>query len=484
MIARGEDGATTVAATSHLAERAGIRVFATGGLGGVHRGAQDTFDESADLGTLARAGICVVCAGVKSILDIPATLERLETLNVTVLGYRDGHVPGLLPDSSSGVPVTWRVDSPAKRPRRCVRARHEVGAPGGVVVANPLDEQMDAELHERVLREGLQAADEAGVKGRDITPFLLERFHSRTGGREPARERPARAAQRRAGRGDRRRAVTRIVVLGDLNVDVVAVQETLARARQRHPRARVAACRAAAGANVAAWLAKLGVDVTLIGARGRRRRWRRSRSAGSTAWTCRSCVTRSARPGPASCSSRPAASARCSRTPAPTTRSRSGTCRRCEGDVLHVSGYSLMRPGSRAAALAAIDRAREAGMKISVDPASAAPLANDPVFLQRIAPIDLLLPNADEAAVLGPQIDVPELVVKFGADGARWTNGVDTVIGRAVAGRRGRRHHRRRRRVRRRLPQRLADRDGRRRARGRREAARPQAVTRVGSRAS
>jgi pseudouridylate synthase len=180
VIARGEDGATTVAATAHLAERAGIRVFATGGLGGVHRGAQDTFDESADLATLARVGICVVCAGVKSILDIPATLERLETLNVTVLGYRTDTFPAFYL-TSSGVGLTWRVESAAEV-AEVLRARDEIGAPGAVVVANPLDEQVDPELHDRVLREGLEAAAAAAVSGRDVTPFLLERFHGETGG--------------------------------------------------------------------------------------------------------------------------------------------------------------------------------------------------------------------------------------------------------------------------------------------------------------
>jgi pseudouridine-5'-phosphate glycosidase len=180
VVARGEDGATTVAATLHLAERAGIRVFATGGLGGVHRGAHETFDESADLGTLARVGICVVCAGVKSILDIPATLERLETLNVTVLGYRTDTFPAFYL-TSSGLPVPWRVESPAEA-AEVLRRRVELGTPGAVVVANPLDEQMDPELHERVLREGLQAAAEAGVSGADVTPYLLERFHTQTGG--------------------------------------------------------------------------------------------------------------------------------------------------------------------------------------------------------------------------------------------------------------------------------------------------------------
>jgi pseudouridine-5'-phosphate glycosidase len=174
------DGATTVAATSHLAERAGIRVFATGGIGGVHRGAHDSFDESADLGTLARVGICVVCAGVKSILDIPATLERLETLNVTVLGYRTDTFPAFYL-TSSGLPVPWRVDAPAEA-AEVLRQRSALGAPGAVVVANPLDEQLDPELHDRVLREGLQAALEQGIAGRDVTPFLLDRFHTHTGG--------------------------------------------------------------------------------------------------------------------------------------------------------------------------------------------------------------------------------------------------------------------------------------------------------------
>jgi pseudouridine-5'-phosphate glycosidase len=178
-LARGVAGATTVAATSHIAELAGIRLFATGGLGGVHRGYADTFDESADLGTLARVGVCVVCAGVKSILDLPATLERLETLNVTVLGYGTDTFPAFYLNDS-GLPVPWRVDSP-EEVAAVLRARV---APGAVVVANPLpvDEQVDPALHDRVLREGLEAAAREGVSGRDVTPFLLERFHTRTGG--------------------------------------------------------------------------------------------------------------------------------------------------------------------------------------------------------------------------------------------------------------------------------------------------------------
>jgi pseudouridine-5'-phosphate glycosidase len=180
LIARGRDGATTVAATAHLAARAGIRLFATGGLGGVHRGARESYDESADLETLAHTPVCVVCAGVKSILDVGATLERLETLNVTVLGYRTDRFPGFYL-SDSGHPVPWRVESAAEV-AEVLAAREAVGAPGAVVVANPLPvgEQLDPALHDRVLREALEAA--AGIAGKDVTPFLLERFHRETAG--------------------------------------------------------------------------------------------------------------------------------------------------------------------------------------------------------------------------------------------------------------------------------------------------------------
>jgi pseudouridylate synthase len=180
--ARGGHGATTVAATSHLAALAGIRVFATGGLGGVHRGARDSFDESADLTTLARIPICVVCAGVKSILDIPATLERLETLNVTVLGYGTDTFPAFYLNNS-GHRVAHRVDTPAEA-AAVLREREALQVPGAVVVANPLpqDEQVDPELHDRVLGEGLEAASAQGVTGRDVTPFLLDRFHRETAG--------------------------------------------------------------------------------------------------------------------------------------------------------------------------------------------------------------------------------------------------------------------------------------------------------------
>ena len=183
VVARGGYGGTTVAATAHLAARAGIRLFATGGLGGVHHDARDTWDESADLETLARTGIVVVCAGVKSILDVAATLERLETLNVVVLGYRTDRFPGFYL-TDSGQPVPWRVDS-VKETAAAVRARADVGTDDrAVVVANPLppDQQLDPPLHDRVLAEGLIAAEAAGVRGKDVTPFLLDYLAEETSG--------------------------------------------------------------------------------------------------------------------------------------------------------------------------------------------------------------------------------------------------------------------------------------------------------------
>jgi pseudouridine-5'-phosphate glycosidase len=181
--ARGGDGATTVAATAWLAARAGIGVFATGGLGGVHRQARETWDESADLDTLARVGVAVVCSGVKSILDVGATLERLETLGVTVLGYGTDRFPGFyLHDSGFSVP--WRVDTP-EEVASVLAARRALGTEDrAVVVANPLavEEQLDPAVHEQALAGGMRAAEEAGLSGKDVTPFLLDFFRRETGG--------------------------------------------------------------------------------------------------------------------------------------------------------------------------------------------------------------------------------------------------------------------------------------------------------------
>lgn len=181
--ARGADAATTVAATAHLAHLAGISTFATGGLGGVHREASSTFDESADLTTLSFTPTTVVCAGVKSILDVGATLERMETLGITVLGYRTDRFPGFY-RSDSGHGVDWRVDTP-EEVAAILSSRRSLGTDrAAVVVANPLpeDQQVDQDLHDRVLRDGLRAAGEQGIRGKAVTPFLLELFHRETAG--------------------------------------------------------------------------------------------------------------------------------------------------------------------------------------------------------------------------------------------------------------------------------------------------------------
>ena len=181
--ARGADGATTVAATAHLAARAGIRVFATGGLGGVHRGARESWDESADLLALARTPVTVVAAGVKSILDVGATLERLETLGVGVAGWRTDRVPGFYL-TDGGFDLEWRVEA-ADEVAAAMAAADALGVQAALVVANPVDaaEQLDPAEHERVLAEGLEAARAAGVSGKAVTPFLLDHLHRATDGR-------------------------------------------------------------------------------------------------------------------------------------------------------------------------------------------------------------------------------------------------------------------------------------------------------------
>ncbi|HVM20616.1 MAG TPA: pseudouridine-5'-phosphate glycosidase [Egibacteraceae bacterium] len=183
-VAAGRTGATTVASTAHLAARAGISVFATGGLGGVHREARETWDESADLAALATTRIVVVCAGVKSILDVGATLQRLESLSVPVIGYGTTEFPGFYL-SRSGHVVSWSVDTPEQL--AAIRsAQDELGlADRATVLAAPLptDEQLDPALHDRVLREALSQIERHGITGAGVTPFLLDYFHSATGGR-------------------------------------------------------------------------------------------------------------------------------------------------------------------------------------------------------------------------------------------------------------------------------------------------------------
>ncbi|MEU5578061.1 pseudouridine-5'-phosphate glycosidase [Streptomyces huasconensis] len=182
-VATGASGATTVSATALLAARAGVRVFATGGLGGVHRQWTVTQDESADLGLLARTRVTVVCAGVKSILDVAATLERLETLGVAVAGYRTNRFPGFYL-SDSGYGVDWRLETPGEV-AAVMRAQDAVGGPeSALIVANPVPtaEQLDPVLHARVLDEALRVCEERGITGQAITPFLLDELVRRTEG--------------------------------------------------------------------------------------------------------------------------------------------------------------------------------------------------------------------------------------------------------------------------------------------------------------
>jgi pseudouridine-5'-phosphate glycosidase len=171
-----------VAATAYLAHRAGVHIFATGGIGGVHREAALSWDESADLYTLAETPITVVCAGVKSILDVPATLERMESLSIGVVGFRTDRFPGFYL-TDSGEPVRWRADSPQEL-AAIAAARRALAVRQALVVVNPLrpEEQVDPALHDRVLAAGLAAAHSAGITGKDVTPYLLSYFHEQTNG--------------------------------------------------------------------------------------------------------------------------------------------------------------------------------------------------------------------------------------------------------------------------------------------------------------
>ncbi len=181
VLAAGRAGSTTVAATAWAAARAGIRIFATGGIGGVHRDAAESGDVSADLTALARHPVAVVCAGAKAILDLPRTREMLETLGVPVLGLGTSEFPAFY-RRSSGLAVDARCDSPAEA-AAAIAAHFDVGLPGGLVVANPIptEHELPADLHDAALATALADAAAAGVRGRDVTPFLLERMRQLTG---------------------------------------------------------------------------------------------------------------------------------------------------------------------------------------------------------------------------------------------------------------------------------------------------------------
>lgn len=178
--ASGKSAATTVAATAHLAVLAGINVFATGGLGGVHRGANETFDESADLTALSQLDMTIVCAGVKSILDVSATLERLETLAIGVVGYKTTKFPGFYL-TDSGYTIEHQVNS-AEEIAAVIRQRIALKTNNGLVVANPVEKEMDRARHDAILKSGLEGAEKAGIHGKYVTPFLLEHFHTASEG--------------------------------------------------------------------------------------------------------------------------------------------------------------------------------------------------------------------------------------------------------------------------------------------------------------
>ena len=182
LCARGEDGATTVTTTMIIAHMAGIQIFATGGIGGVHRGAETTMDISADLEELAHTPVMVVCAGAKSILDLGLTLEYLETHGVPVIGYGTKELPAFY-TRKSGFAVDYEIDTPAEL-AKAFSVQHELGLGGGMLVANPIPEEwsMDPAVINKAIDDAVAEANALGVHGKDITPFLLDKIQKLTGG--------------------------------------------------------------------------------------------------------------------------------------------------------------------------------------------------------------------------------------------------------------------------------------------------------------
>ncbi|MBR3136687.1 MAG: pseudouridine-5'-phosphate glycosidase [Clostridia bacterium] len=182
LLAKGMDGATTVAATMIIAHMAGIKIFATGGIGGVHRNGQDTMDVSADLDELGKTPVCVVCAGAKAILDLPRTMEYLETKGVPVIGFGTDELPAFY-TAKSGIPLTWRVDDP-KEVANAIHAAEKLGYDGGMLVTVPIPAEwsMDADYINGAIDKALKEADEQGIVGKAVTPFLLAKIKEITGG--------------------------------------------------------------------------------------------------------------------------------------------------------------------------------------------------------------------------------------------------------------------------------------------------------------
>ncbi len=182
VVSKGLDGATTVAATMIFAAMAGVKIFATGGIGGVHRGAETTFDISADLEELARTDVNVICAGAKSILDLGLTLEYLETKGVEVIGYGTDELPAFF-TRKSGFKVNDRMDTPLEI-AKAIKCKDDMNLGGGTLIVNPIPEQysMDADYIESVIEKAIGEANEKGIKGKEITPFLLDKIQRITGG--------------------------------------------------------------------------------------------------------------------------------------------------------------------------------------------------------------------------------------------------------------------------------------------------------------
>lgn len=181
IVAQNKSAATTVAATAHIAAVAGVKVFATGGLGGVHRGASESFDESADLTALSQLDMTVVCAGVKSILDVHATLERLETLAIGLVGYRTNSFPGFYL-TDSGFTLEHRVENAAEI-AKIIKTRTDIATQfKSLIVANPVKVEMPKARHDEILASGLARAQQDGIDGKAVTPFLLEHFHKASDG--------------------------------------------------------------------------------------------------------------------------------------------------------------------------------------------------------------------------------------------------------------------------------------------------------------
>ncbi len=182
LVAQGADGATTVATTMMIAHMAGIKLFATGGIGGVHRGAETTMDISADLEELGQTDVMVVCAGAKAILDLQLTLEYLETKGVPVLGYQTQELPAFY-TRTSGLKVDYQVDSPEML-AKILKTQHDLGLHGGILVTNPIPEQysMDADAINAVIDQAIAEAQEKGIHGKETTPFLLAKVKEITGG--------------------------------------------------------------------------------------------------------------------------------------------------------------------------------------------------------------------------------------------------------------------------------------------------------------